>query len=441
MSKQQEGNGPFAFNRAVVFTLSLMTAVFAAIACGCPWGFATSHLGQTVVVHVFFGLAVSSIVSLAAWPMLRDSDPITRYIAPLGLLTVLLSANWCGKWHNSNDYVSYSVRDVFIIFLIASLFFYVVKKVLGWRIGPRHIGDRRLRLSHIFLWTALAGFVFAVLGWFRPTLDEFLVTPSDASKLFILLLVGVGSSLIAFAGIGVALEGARKIRNWIVLTISLLLFISPMAKYHLENGFPVGFVLEEWLLLLIPLVMFVFPWWCFRVYRSFGYSPIQDPQIQAAQSSLGGTLHAVIGCLLLVAVAYGANSVFATERGAKAIHANWDSKGIVAFSSDGKVFDRVFFDSNRPLTHEALGKLEDQQLKSVTVWGHTPEAGSLQKLVSSKSMECVILRGGSIANEILHELYQAKHLQQIYVECKAPLVATDVEMLQSALPNSEVIKE
>lgn len=427
--------------RAITFTIALILSCFAALACSCPWGFVSETLAHSAIVLIFFGLAVSIIVSLAAWGILRDSDSYKRFAVPIVLLTLLHAVSWFGRWNNSNDYTSQSVKEIVPLFLLASLFFYVVRLVCRWRIEPSNVDERRLTLPHMFLWTAVAGFAFAVIGWFRPEPDEFMITSRDAPKLVSILLIGFGACWLGFAGIGLALEGFRRRRYWGVLSIGGLIVVSPMIKFHVENGFPNGFVLAEWLLLLLPTVMVIFPCWCFSVYGSFGFTLTKELRHPTSVSRFAGNTLAVVGCVLLLSFAYAANVGFASQRNAKALTAAWLPHGVMASSSDGRVFDQAFFDSDRPLTREKVTKLKNEKLTSVTIWGHVPELGCLQNLVSSESVERVILRGGTITKVQLEELYDAKHLKQIFVECKAPLTGDDVASLQAALPICDVIKE
>lgn len=422
---------------AGVFTLALSVICAAAIACGCPWGLSSQGVGVEFVAFVWIALCVSIPMGLAAWAMLREQHRVLRFVVPVSLLMLLIGAKTYGeRWnymHVKGSDAGLTSADTIAMFIVACLVFGVVRASFGWRLGPVYEGDHQLRLWHLFLWTTVAAFSFAVIAWARVAAGDFLPNGRIVGS----VVIGFFGGLITISCVGFVFDDPTKriryLAVWGLVFLPVFVMVLAMLAYQ-ENQLS---------LLLLPTVLIGFLVWSFRCYRSFGYafvSPNQAKETTADRFSGLVWLLPIIGLLLLAIYAPFAVNVLSFERGRRAFEDSWAPRGVFPTSSEGPAVTGVLFRAGQmELTHQAADELEGQPLRFVGIWNQTPEAGSLKKIVSAPTVERVQIKGNKFTKAHLKELYEAQHLKDVELSNVPLLTPADIAALRKALPNCEIV--
>gem|GEM_PF-6228145 len=421
----------------VTTALPIALASMAAIACGSPWGLSRPNL----IALVWVGLFCAIPVVLAAWSVLIDAHPMHRFAIPTVLMITFYGASKLGERWNHWSQANGSSIDCFVLFAVSCVCFWLAKRLLGWRMGPVYTGPTGVRLRHLFIWTAIAGYGFAVLGGVRPTIAEFTsptLLPGLARMIGLRFYFGVGLvvSLGGFVTLGAVSH--RTHRRHYSFVLAFISFVIVVAAVFLET--------TGWSLLGIALAMtfaiaILFAALCFSLFRSNGYGldTNQDgvkPQTQSSNRQMTRLLM-LASCVGLVGYSLTATITLADDRRDEAMRSKWRPFGIDPFNYDGDSIQGVSFRPNNTLTLEAVQRLAEHPINCLVVWD-PPDAGALRALSMKPTMRIVQLRGSKISKAHLQELYDAKHLESVDLKSTTLLKPADIDALRAALPNCHI---
>lgn len=420
-----------SWTRALFITIALAVACAAAVACGCPWGLSADGIFAQLMVYAWIGLCLAIPVALAAWAVLREQHRMLRLVVPAVLLMVFIGASKVGeRWNHSENIGALEAADVFVLFVSGCLVFFVARVVLGWRLGPLFAGDPRLRLAHLFLWTGIAAFAFAVIAWAQIEARDFAPSAMAGAT----AIAGVVVAALGLSSIGLVLDVPKRRRVYLFIMVASFVPVIGLTVVSYRAG-----ARDQASLLAIPATCCGFLMWCFACYQGCGYRLVRnDGQATGSKKGLGWPI-ALLGVSAIALYAWVALGTLAEQRSTKAFQASWAPLGVYPISRDERLVTGVLFQATVPLTNKAVEALAGQPLTYAAIWNNVPEVGSLRKLASVPSMDRIELEGGKITNAHLQELYEANNLKDIVLNNVTALTAKDIEQLRDSLPNCKVV--
>lgn len=426
--------------RTLIPVVLLAISSWSAIVCGCTSGLYLQSTSGQILEFAWIGFCWAIPIGLAAWAVLRDRYWVERFSLPVVLLIAEAGAILIGQAWNSDEgqQRETSVVLVPLIFFISCLYFGVMRIVFRWRIGPAWNGNVPLRLWHLFLWTSIAAFAFAIVGLARSGSNEVINARAMVfAFLFALVIAMIGNGL-ATAALGLAMDAPqRRIKHATALSVNLLALTTFYVAWMSSTG--------NWRPvygLTSLLVATVFPLWCFGVLRNCGYTLVRGglrstsaSQTRSQSKSDRTTfMLCAIGCVILML--YSSCSVIglAPARSNNARDAYWRQQGVMPHAFEGDQLTTVLFQGPMPLSNQVAEKLVDQPLQVIRIWDHTPELGSLRKLAVLDTLKTIQFKNSEITKRHLDELRTAKHLRDIHLINTPRLTPGDIKELQAALP-------